>query len=160
VLTISDGVADGSRQDESGRVLSERLEGLGFAVESGVVPDEAREITSAVRRAVGRDTLVVTTGGTGLGPRDVTPQALRKLLDYDIPGFGEVMRGHGRASTPYADLSRSLAGVSGQTLVIAVPGSPRAALESLAALEPLLEHALATIGGDTQRHPPHGRGHG
>jgi molybdopterin adenylyltransferase len=156
VLTISDGVADGSRQDESGSALAQRLEALGFAVESAAVPDETKEIVSAVRRAVGRDSLVLTTGGTGLGPRDRTPQALRSLLDYEIPGFGEAMRAHGRTSTPFADLSRSLAGVTGQTLVIAVPGSPRAALESLAAIEPLLEHALATIGGDTHRHPDAG----
>ena len=149
VLTISDGVAAGTRADESGRALASRLTALGFEVEAGAVADEPHEVAAAVRRAVGSHQLVVTTGGTGLGPRDRTPQALRDFLDYEIPGFGEIMRAHGRRSTPFADLSRSLAGVTGRTLVVAVPGSPRAALESLEAIEPILDHALETLGGHT-----------
>lgn len=159
VLTVSDGVRGGTRVDESGPALIERLSGLGFDVESAVVGDEPDDIASTVGKALETHALVVTTGGTGLGPRDSTPQAVRRLLDYDVPGFGEVMRARGRASTAFADLSRSLAGVSGRSLVICVPGSRQAAVESLEAVEPLLEHALATIAGDTRRHPTNaGRG--
>jgi len=153
VLTISDGVAAGERQDESGRALAERLTGLGYRVESAVVPDDPDQIGRAVALAADRHALVITTGGTGLGPRDRTPQTLHALLDYDIPGFGEAMRAVGRTSTPLADLSRSLAGVLGKTLVVAVPGSPRGALESLAAIEPLLEHAHETLSGHTAHGP-------
>ena len=150
VLTISDGVAAGTRQDESGEGLAARLAEIGFSVERATVPDEEQAIALAVSAAADRVELVVSTGGTGLGPRDRTPQTLHGLLDYEIPGFGEVMRAAGRNSTPMADLSRSLGGVLGNSLVVAVPGSPGAALESLAALEPLLDHALETLGGHTR----------
>ncbi len=170
VLTISDGVAAGVREDDSGRVLSERLTELGFDVERGTVPDDPALLTAAVRDAARQSRLVLTSGGTGLGPRDTTPQALAAILDYEVPGFGELMRAEGRRSTALADLSRSLAGVIGSTLVVAVPGSPRGALESLAAIEALLDHALETLAGRTQVHPEpndeaavrtttHGRGH-
>jgi molybdopterin adenylyltransferase len=153
VLTVSDGVASGTREDASGRALEERLTELGWVVDRGVVLDDEYEVASAVRTAATEHRLVMSTGGTGLGPRDRTPQALTRLLDYAIAGFGEVMRAEGRKSTVLADLSRSMAGVLGSTLVIAVPGSPRAALESLAAVEPLIDHALETLGGRTQQHP-------
>lgn len=154
VLTISDGVADGTRDDESGRLLAERLASLGFDVERGGVADDPQQIAALVGNAARRHALVVTTGGTGLGPRDRTPQAMEGVLDYVVPGLGEQMRAAGRRQTPLADLSRSLGGVVGQTLVIAVPGSPRGALESLAAIEPLLEHALDTVGGATRHATP------
>lgn len=150
VVTVSDGVAGGTRQDESGQALAERLARLGFGVDRAVVPDDADDIARAVALAAESHALVVLTGGTGLGPRDRTPQTLRALLDYEVPGFGEVMRAAGRRSTPLADLSRSLAGVLGRTLVIAVPGSRSGATESLAAIEPLLDHALETLGGHTE----------
>jgi molybdenum cofactor biosynthesis protein B len=150
VLTISDGVSAGTRQDESGAALAARLEQLGFDVQRQTVADEADEIATAISGATGHTALVISTGGTGLGPRDVTPQALRGLLDYEIPGFGEQMRAFGRARTPMADLSRSMAGVLASTLVVAVPGSKGGALDSLTAIEPLLDHALETLGGHTQ----------
>lgn len=150
VLTISDGVVAGTRQDESGAALAQRLAQLGFAVERAVVPDEMDAIAAAVRTASPRCDLVISTGGTGLGPRDRTPQALRGLLDYEIPGLGEQMRAHGRTKTPLADISRSLAGVRRAMLVIAVPGSVNGAMDSLTAIEPLLEHALETLGGQTR----------
>jgi molybdopterin adenylyltransferase len=157
VLTISDGVAAGTRDDESGRVLADRLAALGFDVQRAGVPDEPEQIAALVRDAAGRHALVLTTGGTGLGPRDHTPQALEGVLDYLVPGLGEAMRAGGRRQTPLADLSRSLGGVLGDTLVICLPGSPRGALESLAAVEPLLDHALETVGGQT-RHSSQSRG--
>jgi molybdopterin adenylyltransferase len=153
VLTASDGVAHGTRDDESGRVLAARLEELGFETERAAVPDDWVALSQGLLDAVERVALVVITGGTGLGPRDVTPQVVHSLTDYVVPGFGEVMRAEGRRSTPFASLSRSLAAVRGSTLVLALPGSPRAALESLDAVVPILDHALATLRGDTQRHP-------
>jgi molybdenum cofactor synthesis domain-containing protein len=145
VLTVSDRSALGEREDTSGAALAERLTGLGYRVDRGIVPDEAKQIAGAVREAARGHALIVTTGGTGMGPRDVTPEALRKVVTYEVPGFGEAMRADGRVSTPFAILSRSFGAVLDRTLVLAVPGSPRAALESLDAVAPTLEHALETI---------------
>jgi molybdopterin adenylyltransferase len=150
VLTISDGVSAGTREDKSGEALAHRLQELEFSVERAVVADDEQQIATAIALAADRVALVVSTGGTGLGPRDRTPQTLHGLLDYEIPGFGEQMRAYGRTKTPMADLSRSLAGALGSTLVIATPGSSGGALDSLAAVEPMLNHALETLGGRTQ----------
>jgi molybdenum cofactor synthesis domain-containing protein len=147
VLTASDGVAAGVREDASGDRLQERLEALGFGVDRRVVPDDRAAIESAQSEASGSHALIVTTGGTGLTPRDVTPQATQAIVDYEVPGLAEAMRAAGRASTPFADLSRGVVGVRGRTLIVNVPGSPAAALESLAALEPALDHALDTLAG-------------
>lgn len=155
MLTVSDGVAGGSRRDESGEALARRLVEMGFKVEREAVADDMAGIRDAILGRAETASLIVATGGTGLGPRDVTPQALDGVLDYAIPGFGELMRAAGRRSTPMADLSRSLAGVRGRCLVVAVPGSPSGALESIEALVPLLEHALETLGGQTT----HAHGH-
>ncbi len=158
MLTISDGVAAGRREDASGDALAERLAALGYAVERGVVADDLSAIVAELEAQSGQHRLLVSTGGTGLGPRDVTPQALRQVMDYEIPGFGEVMRAAGRLATPMADLSRSLAGVRSGSLLVAVPGSPSGATESLDALAPLLGHALETLGGHTE-HAPGDEGH-
>lgn len=147
VLTISDGVAAGVRSDESGVAIAERLTAIGATVDRAVVPDDQAIIAAAFQAAAATHRVVVSTGGTGLTPRDVTPQAVRSVLDYEIPGIGEAMRAAGRRSTPLADLSRSLGGVVGRTLAICLPGRPRAALESLMAVEPLLDHALETLAG-------------
>jgi len=147
VLTVSDGVAQGTRDDESGRALGDRLAIIGFHVDRQTVPDDRILIEGALRSGAADRALVISTGGTGLTPRDVTPQATLAVIDYDVPGLAEAMRVAGRASTPLADLSRGVVGVIGKTLVVNVPGSPRAAVESLAALEPALAHALETLSG-------------
>ena len=147
VLTVSDRSFEGSREDASGERLQERLEGLGFAVERIVVPDEIPVIAAALEGGATRHRLVISTGGTGLTPRDVTPQATAQVLDYEIPGIAEAMRADGRRQTPFAVLSRGLVGVRGGSLIINVPGSPKAAMESFDAVEPILVHALETLAG-------------
>jgi molybdenum cofactor biosynthesis protein B len=147
VLTVSDGVHAGVREDAGGQGVADRLVALGFEVERGLVPDDAAAIGEAIRAAAGGHDLVVTTGGTGLTPRDVTPQATSAVLDYEIPGLAEAMRATGRAITPLADLSRGVVGVVGRSLVVNLPGSPKGALEALAALEPVFDHALETLAG-------------
>ena len=147
ILTVSDRGSTGDRADTSGDGLAARLVVLGFAVEREMVPDERRRIESMLVAAASRHPLIVTTGGTGLTPRDVTPQATLAVIDNQVPGFAEAMRADGRAKTPMAILSRAVVGVRGKTLIVNLPGSPRAALESLAVLEPVLDHALETLRG-------------
>lgn len=147
VLTASDRSASGTRDDASGEALAGRLRDLGFTVERRVVPDEAGLIGEAIAEGAARHALVLTTGGTGLTPRDVTPQATAAVLDYEVPGIAEAIRAEGRRSTPFAALSRGLVGVRGRALVANLPGSPRGALESFEVLVPLLDHALETLAG-------------
>ena len=147
VLTASDRSAAGTRDDASGAVLADRLAALGFVVERAVVADDRDEIEQALRDAAKVHPLIVTTGGTGLTPRDVTPQATRAVIDYEVPGLAEAIRADGRARTPFADLSRAVVGVRGRTLIVNTPGSPKAASESLEAIVAILDHALETLAG-------------
>ena len=147
VITASDGAAAGVREDESGAGVAERLETLGFVVERTVIADDRSAIEQALIDGADRHPLVLTTGGTGLTPRDVTPQATQAVVDYEVPGMAEAMRAAGRAKTPFADLSRSVVGVRGGSLIANLPGSPKGALESLEALLPILDHALETLAG-------------
>ena len=151
VITVSDGVFHGHREDKSGPGLVSMLRAGGFETgESEVVPDEVERISEAIETAVTRGAaIVVTTGGTGLGPRDVTPQATALLLEYEVPGIAEEMRRVGRSSTPMAALSRGLAGKRGTALIINVPGSFKGATQSLEAVMPMLGHAVKLLHGDT-----------
>jgi molybdopterin adenylyltransferase len=160
VVTASDGVSTGHRRDGSGAAVEEVLVDAGFTVtRREVVPDDRGRIATLLRDlADGGDTdLVAITGGTGFGPRDVTPEATADVIDRPAPGLAEAMRAAGRAVTPMADLSRGVCGVRGRTLVVDLPGSPKGATESLTAIIGLLPHALQLLAGDTRHHPP---GHG
>jgi molybdopterin adenylyltransferase len=148
VLTVSDRVAAGSREDAGGDALRELLEAAGAALAaSAVVPDEREQVAAAVRSMAADADVVLTTGGTGLGPRDVTPEATRMVLDREAPGIAEALRHASLAITPFAMLSRAAAGLVGRTLVVNLPGNPKAVREEWAVLAPVLGHAVATARG-------------
>ena len=154
VITVSDSRAAGRPGDASGDVIAERLLSLpAVIVQRNVVADSVDQIRAVVRLAISGADLVVLTGGTGLGPRDVTPQAIEPLLDYQVPGLAEAMRHDGVQRTPHAMLSRQVVGVAGRCLVISLPGSPRAVAQSLDSVWAALPHALALLRGDTAHHP-------
>ena len=150
VLTISDGVFHGTRTDDSGRVLAEALAEAGFDVaERMVVQDDRKDIEPALVTLAEKNDLVLTTGGTGLGPRDVTPEATLAVVERLAPGFAEAMRADGRAKTPMAILSRGVSGVLRDALVVNFPGSPKACREGLDVVLPLFGHAMDLITGYT-----------
>jgi molybdopterin adenylyltransferase len=155
VLTISDSVSAGTRADASGPAVRERLEQLGWSVAAlEVVPDDFERISSRLATLADGNQVsaIFTTGGTGVAPRDVTPEATRAVIEREIPGIGELMRRLGRNSTPLAVLSRGLAGVRGQVLIVNLPGSPRGAVESLDAIADLVPHVIELLSNSAFTH--------
>jgi molybdopterin adenylyltransferase len=160
VLTVSDRAARRERPDASGPAVRERLERAAYrVVEMAVVPDEVPEIETVLRRWAdgGEIDVVLTTGGTGIAERDRTPEATLAVCDRTVPGIGEAMRHAGLAKTPHAMLSRGVAGVRGQTLIVNLPGSPRAAVESLEAVLPALPHSVELLSGSPDAETGHRR---
>ena len=152
VLTVSDGVAAGEREDRSGDLLAALLEADGYDVRRSVVADDRDGITAALVELTEGAALVLTTGGTGLGPRDVTPEATAEALDRPAPGIAEAIRGDAVARTPHGLLSRGVAGVRGTTLVVNLPGSTGGCRDGYAVIRPALEHAVSLLAGADTAH--------
>lgn len=151
VLTISDKGSRDLREDESGKIVVGMLEEAGFSVlKKEIVPDDQKQIVDTLKIWVDNDrlSLIVTSGGTGLSPTDVTPQAMEEVIDFQVPGMAEAMRAQSLKKTPHAMISRAMAGVRGACLIINLPGSPRGASENLLVVLPALNHALSKLAGD------------
>jgi molybdenum cofactor synthesis domain-containing protein len=152
VLTVSDRVSRGDAEDRSGDLLASLLADDGYEVERRVVPDELEQISAALRELAGSARVVLSTGGTGLAPRDVTPEATREVLDREAPGIAQALRADSIAKTPHGLLSRGVAGVLGHTLVVNLPGSTGGCRDGYAVLRPALGHALSLLADTPTRH--------
>jgi molybdopterin adenylyltransferase len=153
IVTVSDSAVAGTRADRSGPALRERVEALGWTVcAQEIVPDERDQIAAALRRLADsiQPMLILTTGGTGVALRDVTPEATRDVIEREVPGLAELIREEGRKSTPFATLSRGVAGLRGKSLIVNLPGSPKGAGESLDSVAKLIPHASDLLEGKTE----------
>jgi molybdopterin adenylyltransferase len=154
VVTVSDGVFAGEREDVSGQLLVELLQAEGFEVEHRVVPDERPQIAAALRELAKTAHVVLTTGGTGLSPRDLTPEATEAVLERHAPGIAEALRADAVRQTPHGLLGRGTAGVRGHALIVNLPGSPGGCRDGFHLLQPALKHAIELLAGQTSEHLP------
>ena len=153
VVTVSDSIAAGHSEDVSGPVAVETLRSLGFAVAStSVIPDGVESVSTELVRLAGTVSLIVTTGGTGLSPRDLTPEGTRAILDREVPGLSEAMRADTFGKIPFGMLSRGVSGVRSECVIVNLPGSPKAVAEGLSVIGPVLSHAVDIAAGDFGRH--------